>query len=65
MLDTYVAVVAAADCLGVARAAAADAYNRDGGAVESQVDIHILQHDAKEPQEGSARRRVRLRGTPE
>ena len=57
---THKGVVLAADGLGGAGRAAADTDDADGGAVEAEQDIEVLNHDADRSEGGSARGRSSL-----
>ena len=54
------AVVIAAHGLGGAAAASANTDHGDRGAVHTEENVGVLDDDAKQAQEGSARRRARL-----
>lgn len=54
------AVVLAADRVGGAGVAASDADNADGGAVEADGDVEVLEDDTEQAQDGGGRSRVSL-----
>lgn len=54
------AVVLAANSLGVARPTRADADDGDGGAAQSYQDIQVLDDDAQEAKERGSSRRAGL-----
>lgn len=57
---TYEAVVVAADRLGRARVAGADADNVDRGAVQADEGVHVLDDNAQETEDRGGRGRVGL-----
>lgn len=54
------AVVLATDRVGRAGVAASDADNADGGAVEADGDVEVLEDNTEQAQDGSGRSRVSL-----